>query len=244
MLADAENDLALKKAELDDAQRTYDWYKDGPNEQDIIAAQAKVDAAKATVNSLSIVAPFTGQVLSINDHRGDSVTTGQLSVNMADLRHLYVETQVDESDIAKVKVGNQAQVTLDALPGVKLSGKVTEINPVGEEVSGLVKFTVRVDLDIVKDQSFLPLGTTANVTIEVKEATATLAVPIAAIQNDAKGEYVLVLKNDGTQTRVDVVTGTIIGNNVVISGDLQEGDVLNTSRESSFKAPNPFGGGK
>ena len=88
------------------------------------------------------------------------VSTGDLSVNIADMDHLYVETQVDESDIANVKLGNQAEVTLDAVSGVTLTGKVTAINPVGENVSGLVKYTVRVDLDKVDGDTFLPLTTT------------------------------------------------------------------------------------
>jgi len=242
-IADADRDLALKMAKLEDAQRTSDHLKDGPNSQDVLAAQAKVDAAQATVNSLSIVAPFAGEVLSVGNRAGDTVNSGELSVNLADLNHLYVETQVDESDIATVKLGNQAEVTLDALTGVALTGKVSAINPVGEVVSGLVKYTVRVDLDKVKDGTFLPLGTTANVVIQTKPASATLAVPIAAIQNDSKGEYVWLIQSDNTTKRVDVVSGAIVGELVAVTGDLKIGDKLSLVQTSSFQAPNPLKGG-
>ena len=184
-IVEAENDLALKKAELEDAQRTYDLLKDGPNAQDVIAAQAKVDAAQATVDSMSIIAPFDGEVLYVESHPGDVVSADTVAVNIADLNQLYVEAQVDESDIAKIKVGDPITATLDAVPGVTLTGKVTGINPVGEEVSGLVKYTVLVDLDKVDEESSLPLGATANVTVQTKEASATLAVPITTIQNDS-----------------------------------------------------------
>ncbi len=240
MLTEAANDLELKRATLEDLQRKVDRLKD--KDQDILAAQAKVDAAQATVNTLSIIAPFDGEVLSVNDRAGDVVTTGDLSVNVADMNHLYVETQVDESDIANVKLGNQAEVTLDAVTGVTLTGKVTAINPVGEVVSGLVKYTVRVDLDKVKDKTFLPLGTTANVVIQTKAATATLAVAIAAIQNDSAGEYVWVVQSDGSANRIDIVSGALIGDQVAISGDLKDGDLVQLVHESSFEAPNPFGG--
>jgi hypothetical protein len=151
---------------------------------------------------------------------------------------------VDESDVANVKLGNQAEVTLDAVSGVTLTGEVSAINPVGEVVSGLVKYNVRVDLDKVEDGMFLPLGTTANVVIQTKPASATLAAPIAAIQNDSAGEYVWVIQSDNTTKRVDVISGSIIGDLVVVTGDLQEGNRLQLVATSSFEAPNPMGGGE
>lgn len=239
-IVEAENDLALKKAEWEDAQRTYDLLKDGPNAQDVIAAQARVDAAQAIVDSLSILAPFDGEVLSVDSRVGDVVSAGDLSANLANLDHLYVETQVDESDIAKVKLDNPVTATLDAVPGAALTGRVAAINPVGEVVSGLVKYNLLIELDPVKGEMFLPLGTTTNVVIQVKEASASLAVPITAIQNDGTSEYVWVVREDNSTVRVDVVSGAIVRDLVTVTGDLQEGDRVQLIRESSISAPNPF----
>jgi HlyD family secretion protein len=239
-IADADRDLALKMGELEDAQRAYDRLANGPNEQDVAAAQAKVDAAQATVNSLSIIAPFDGEVLSVSDYVGDTVSTGDLSVNLADLNHLYVEAEVDESDIAKIKLGNPVEATPDAAPGLTLTGVVSAINPVGEIDSGLVKYKVRIDLDKLEDSTFIPLGTTVNVTIQVKEASRSLAVPITAIQNDDKGEYVWVIKEDGSTIRVDVVSSNIIGDLVTVTGDLKVGDRVSTQ---SIENQMPGGGG-
>ena len=244
-IAAADRDLALKMSQLEDAQRAYDRVKDGPNEQDVAAAQAKVDAAQITVNSLDIIAPFDGQVLSVNDHVGDSVSTGDLSVNLADMNHLYVTAEVDESDIAKVKVGNKVSATMDAAPNLTLTGKVTEVNPVGQDSSGLVKYEVRIDFDKADNGTFLPLGATVGVVIQVKEATNTLAVPVTAIQNDDKGEYVWLIKEDGSQARVNVVSGNIVGDLVTVTGDLKEGDRLSTTQgntTSQRRGFGPFGG--
>jgi HlyD family secretion protein len=242
MLTEAENDLGLKESRLNDLQREYDRLKDGPNAQDVLAAQARVDAAQATVNMLSILAPFDGVVLSVDSRAGDVIKTGELSVNVANLDHLYVETQVDESDVAKVKVGSQAEVTLDAMPGLTLTGEVAVVDPVGEAVGGLVKYNVRIDLALVKDV-FLPLGATANVVIQIDGSQSTLAVPIVAIQNDAQGEYVWAVR-DGASVRVNVVGGAILDDMVAVTGDLQAGETLQIVHESSFSAPNPFGGGQ
>jgi len=95
-------------------------------------------------------------------------------------------------------------------------------------------------LDKVANQSFIPLGTTANVVIRVKDATSALAVPITTVQNDSQGEYVLAVQSDGSTKRVDVVSGAIVGDLVVVTGDLQEGEQVQTNQQSSFNAPNPF----
>ncbi len=240
-IAEAEADMLLKQAQLEDAQRTYDRLKDGPNAQDVLAAQARVDAAQATVNSLYIIAPFDGQVLSVENVAGDLVNANSLSVNIADMDHLFVDALVDESDVAQVREGNPAEVTLDAVPGVTLTGRVAAVNPVGESVGGLVKYTVRIELDQVVGDVFLPLGSTANVVITVAGEQSMLAVPIVAIQNDSNGEYVWVVR-DGAAVRVDVVGGAIYNDLVAVTGDLQAGDVLEVVHESSFNAPNPFGG--
>ncbi len=235
--------LAVAQAQESDAQREVDRLKNGPTAEDVAAAQAKVDAAQATVNSLFIIAPFDGQVLSIDNVAGDLVSANDISVNIADMDHLYVEAQVDESDVANVKVGQQVEVALDALTGVTFKGKVASINPVGKVASGLVKYAVRIDLDKVTDQTFIPLGTTANVVIYVKDATVSLAVPVTAIQNDSKGEYVWVIQSDGSTKRVDVVSGSIVGDLVAVTGDLKTDEQLSLVQASSFDAPNPFGGG-
>lgn len=242
-IIEAENDLALKKAQMEDAQREYERLLAGETSLNVKVAQAEVEAAQTSVNSLYIIAPFDGEVLSVDDLAGDTVNSGELSVNLADLDHLYVDTQVDESDVAKVKLGNQAEATLDAMPGVTLTGRVAAINPVGEVVSGLVKYKVRIDLDKVEGDMFLPLGTTTNVVIQVGDSAATLAVPITAIQNDSSGEYVWVIQNDGSTARVDIVSGSIVGDLVAVSGNLKEGERVQSVRENSFSAPGPFGGG-
>lgn len=244
-IATADRNLALKKGELEDAQRAYERLEDGPNSQDVAAAQANVDAAQATVNSLNIIAPFDGEVLSMSDHVGDVVDSGDLSVNLADMNHLYVEAQVDESDIAKIKLGNKIEATLDAVPDLTVTGTVSAINPVGESDSGLVKYSVTVDLDQVDDSTFIPLGTTVNVTIQVKEAAQLLAVPITAIQNDSQGEFVLVIQEDGSSVRVNVVSGNIVGDLVAVTGDLQEGQLLSTVQSDASMGPGRglFGGG-
>jgi HlyD family secretion protein len=242
-IVNAQNDLALKKAKLDDAQRTYDYYKNGENSQEVTAAQAKVDAAQATVDTMSIIAPFDGQVLYTDSRPGDVVATGAVAVDIANMNQLYIDALVDESDIANVQVDAPITATLDAVPDLQLTGKVAAIDPVGQNTSGLVKYTVRIAIDKVTGQDFLPLGATANVTIQVKPAETALGVPTTFVKKDGNGEYVLVAQPGGSPKRVDVTTGTIVGDHVVVTGNLKLGDVLTNFQRNNGTPAAAFGGG-
>jgi RND family efflux transporter MFP subunit len=244
-IIEAENDLALKKAQLEDAQRAYDRLKDGANAQDITAAQARIDAAQATVDSMSVIAPFDGQVLYVESQPGDVVTTEVVALNMANLDHLYIETRVDETEIANVTVGDPITATLDAVEGIELTGQVVAIDPLGEVESDSVQYAVQINVAKVTEDVFLPLGSTATVIIEVEPAKASLAVPITAVQNDDQGEYVSVVQSNGSTKRVDVKTSTIVDDLVVVTGDLKEGDSLMTGQSNDLQGPGGglFGGG-
>jgi RND family efflux transporter MFP subunit len=204
-----------------------------------------VDAAQATVDSMSIIAPFDGEVLYVESQPGDVVSAGAAAANMANLDHLFVEAQVDETDIASIKVGDLVTATLDAVPQATLTGKVTAIDPVGTVVSGLVKYPVRVDFDKKDTDLSLPLGATVNVSIQVKPPAATLAVPVTAIQNDSRGEYVWALRN-GSPVRVNVVGGQIVGDRVTVTGNLKVGEVVQVGQGNNNTGRGfgigPFGG--
>jgi RND family efflux transporter MFP subunit len=217
--------LDLAKANLEDAQRTYDAVKDGPSSDDIASAQAKVDAAQSTVNMLSITAPFDGEVVAIQTQVGDQVAEGTSAIILVNRSVLYIDVLIDETDISKLKIGDTAKITYSALPDLTSTGKVTFINPVGASNSGVVDYTVRVTLDNA-DPSIL-LGATATVDIETGAAATSLTVPVTAVQTDDTGEYVLRVKSDGTTERITVVSGTVSGTSVIVtSSDLKEGDTV------------------
>ena len=242
-IIDAQNDFDLKKAELEDAQRAYDRIKDGPNVQDIQAAQAKIDAAQATLNSMSIIAPFDGEILYVESQPGDSIDSGSIAIEMADLNHLYIEAQVGEADVVKISVGDPVKATLTSESRLVMTGSVAAIDQLGDVVDGQVQYTVRMDLDASAADISVPLGSTASVTVQMGPETGSLAVPIAAIQNDETGEYVLVIQADGSTKRVDVVSSTIVNDMVAVTGDLNEGDTLATSTGGGRIPAGPFGGG-
>ena len=81
-IADADAQLALAKAQLEDAQRTYDRVQGGPNSDDLSAAQARVDAAQATLSVAHITAPFSGTITQAQPTAGDQITLGNTSLQV------------------------------------------------------------------------------------------------------------------------------------------------------------------
>jgi len=162
---------------------------------------------------MSIIAPFSGELVVLNDQVGDAVTSGSQSAILVNRSGYYVDVLVDETQISTVKVGNTAEVTFAAIDGLKISGKVTSVDPIGTNNSGVVNYTVRVTLDKTDPQ--ILIGATANVLITVSQPQSMMTVPVLAVQNDAQGEYVIRV-NNGSAERVSIVSGKIIGTEVVV----------------------------
>jgi len=83
---------------------------------------------------MSIIAPFSGELVVLNDQVGDAVTSGSQSAILVNRSGYYVDVLVDETQISTVKVGNTAEVTFAAIDGLKISGKVTSVDPIGTTI--------------------------------------------------------------------------------------------------------------
>jgi len=133
-IATADEDLALAKAKLDDAQRDFDNLNSG-NSVEIVAAQARVDAAQATLNLARVTAPFAGTVTESHPLAGDQVGAGATAFRLDDLSSLLVDVEVSEVDINSVSVGQPASLSFDAILDKDYHGKVAEVAKTGNNVS-------------------------------------------------------------------------------------------------------------
>ncbi len=238
----------VARANLEDARRKRDTVKDGVDPLVLAAAKAKVAAAQAIVNGIQTIAPFDGEVLAVQSVTGNAVKKGDNSAAMVDRNTLKIDTQVDETSMTNLKLGNDVEVTMDSLPGEILKGKVTLINPIGSVVNGLVKYTVTLSLEPT-DKPLL-FGATASIVIITGAPHDMLAVPVNAVQSDSKGEYLNVISADGNSTqRVDVTSGDLVESMVTITttGSLKAGDRIelgtSSSSSSSSSSRNNNGGG-
>ena len=147
-IIEAQNDLALKKAGLDDAQRTYDRLKDGADSEQLAVLEARLNAAKAGLAAFSVIAPFDGVVAELNAKAGSSINAGEVAVTVADFSTWLIETtDLTEIDVVTLSEGQPVAVTLDAIPDATLNGMIESISQTYEEKQGDIVYAVTVALD-------------------------------------------------------------------------------------------------
>jgi len=146
-IIEAENDLALEKAELEAAQRTYDRLKDGIDADQLAVLEARLNAAKAGVAAFSVIAPFDGVVAEMNAKAGGSINAGEIAVTVADFSSwLITTTDLTEIDVVELAEGQPVVVTLDAIPNEELNGTILSIGQSYAENQGDVVYEVTVVL--------------------------------------------------------------------------------------------------
>lgn len=240
-IAKADEDLALKKAKLEDFQREYDRLKAGPNSADVAAAQARVDAAQATLNLARVTAPFAGTVTQADPLPGDKVTSGVTAFRVDDLSHFLVDVDISEVDINSVTIGQEVTLTFDAVLNKSYHGKVVEVGQAGNDVQGVVGFTVTVELTDV-DENVKP-GMTAGVNIVVTELKDVLMIPNRAVRVVDSQRVVYVLR-DGIATKIEVRLGSSSDTySALADGDIKEGDLIILNPPTTFGPGGPGGGG-
>ena len=237
-IADADEDLALKEAQLNDARRRYERLKDGADPAEVSAAEARIAAAQSTLNLAFIAAPFDGTVTQAEPAVGDQASTGAVAFRVDDLSHLLVDVQVSEVDINTLSIGQTAALTFDAILGKEYHGEIAEVGQAGDNVQGVVNFTVTIELTDA-DELVKP-GMTAAVNIVVQEVKDVVLVPNRAVRLVDAERVVFVLVN-GIPQQVKVELGSSSDTmSVLVGGDLKEGDeiILNPPSVSG----SPFGG--
>jgi HlyD family secretion protein len=164
-IIEAENDLALKKAEMDSAQRTYDRLKSGADSEQLAVLEARLEAAEAGVAAFSVIAPFDGVVADLNAKLGGSINAGESAVTIADFSQWLVKTtDLTEIDVVALSEGQPVTVTLDAIPDAVLTGELLSIGQTFSENQGDIVYEVTVLL--IETDPAMRWGMTAAVTFE------------------------------------------------------------------------------
>jgi multidrug resistance efflux pump len=149
-IAEAKNDMDLKLANLESAQRAADRVKDGPDTDQLALLQARLKAAETGVAAFSIIAPFNGVVTEVNVAEGEQVNPQTWAVKLADTTSWDVETSdVTELEVVNIQEGQNVSFTADALPGVIMNGVVTEISQSSYTQNGDVIYTVKIQANEV-----------------------------------------------------------------------------------------------
>jgi len=195
-------------------------------------AQASSDLARTTLAKHSVYCPVTGLVAARLVEAGEYASPSNAVFRVVDISSVYVQAVIGEGDIAKVAKGQEAEVTVNGLPGVTLKGRVVDVTPAS--ISGQRNFTARI---LVKnDGEVLKPGMSADVSLMVGESASAILVPRDAIVEDRERRLVYAVEGDtlrirpielGVQERgqVEVASGVKEGDTLVVAGqsDLADG---------------------
>jgi multidrug resistance efflux pump len=168
----AQANLQLAQSQQAYAQSKYDSTRQGPDpeqlklaQMNLDAAQAHLTAAQSALANLDLKAAFNGTVVDVNINTGDLISSSTWSVLIADYSEWYVETSdLTEQKVVRLSVGQGATVFPDALPDLKVTGKVTEITDVSHIQAGDVLYTARLLLD--QPDPRLRWGMTVEITFD------------------------------------------------------------------------------
>jgi multidrug resistance efflux pump len=164
-IIEAENDMNLRKAELDAVQRTYDRLKGGVDAEQLAVLEARLEAAEAGVAAFSVVAPFDGVVADLNAKLGGSINAGEPAVTVADFSQWLVQTtDLTEIDVVQIQEGQPVVIALDAIPDTELAGEILSIGQTYAENQGDVVYEVTILL--TDTHPAMRWGMTAAVTFD------------------------------------------------------------------------------
>lgn len=234
----ASNSLTTAEQSYEAARSTYSLEESqlnlklaGSTSEQVAAQEATVNQYKAQADNLRaqienglVRAPIFGQVTKVDVEVGEVASAGKSVISMISENNMQIEVQVPEVDIGHIAIGNPVEITLDAFPNEKFSGKVTFVDPAETIVDGVVNF--RVIIDFLKAETRMKSGLTANLSIETEKKTNALVVSEYAVIERDDGGYVKKLVGKNVVEK-KVVLGLHDRDGMVeILSGLNEGDVV------------------
>ena len=225
----------------------------------IRSGEASLQEARDNLSRTTLVAPQAGVVTALSKEVGESVqgngfTAGEVIMNVSDLSTMEVNVEVNESDIVRIHMDDEAEIEVDAYLGETFSGRVTEIGNTalnagmnGFSMDQVTNFSVKIRLDRASymhlvegdhdhETPFRP-GMSATVDVLTAQADGVLSAPIQAVASrasdteegeDTETELGVFLLVDGEAQWTVVETGIQDTKFVEIQGEVKEEDVLIT----------------
>ncbi len=171
------------------AQISVDIARQHQTEAQAQQAQASLKQLEEQLSYTTVTSPIDGVVLSRDVQMGDAVSsilvlgsTATLVMTLGDTHEVYVKGKVDESDIAKVYMGQAARIKVQSFPNKTFAGRVTKIAPLGVEKDNVTTFEVQISIDNATGE--LKANMTANAEIVLEEHKNVLTIPEQAVLYD------------------------------------------------------------
>lgn len=186
--------------------------------------QARVASASTALSKMTLRAPFSGQVGLREVSVGDFVGVGQDLVTLVRTDPIEVDFSVPETELARLRPGQDLTLQVDAFPGETFSGQVVAIDPVIDTGSRSVQVRARIP----NPDGRLRPGQFARLQLQAREDVTALLIPEQALMQQGEERFVYTVV-DGKAKRVVVETGMRVPGLVEVTSGLQAGDVVITA---------------
>jgi macrolide-specific efflux system membrane fusion protein len=207
------------------------------------SAKLSLESAKLNLDKAVITAPFDGLVADVTITEGEEISTASLAtpaITLVGTSGIEMQGSIDELNIASVKLGQTANITLDALPDEQVTGNVTFISPMGTVLAGIVSYPTTISLE--NPSTDLKDGMSATAEVVIRRRDNVLLIPNTVIQGTVQNPFVDVLVN-GQEEKRQVTLGLSDGANTEILSGLVEGEeVVVPSPTSTGQSGGFFGG--
>ncbi len=221
------NAIVGAQQSLQEKQISLAKLQSGPDPLDIQSQQLAVQQAKnsladarASLADYSVRAPFDGVAATVGVKNGDSISSATVISSFITTDEI-TGISLNEIDITKIKVGQDATLTFDAIPNFSIAGKVAQVDTIGTVSQGVVNYTVKISF-ATQDSRIKPgMSVSASVITDVHQDTLT--VPNTAVKTNGTQKYVQILTNGQPQNQ-DVTVGLSNDTMTEILSGLQEGD--------------------
>lgn len=220
-LANNKNSLLAAERTLIEAQVDLAELKDGPDPLALRQDQLTLRQKQETYADYFIRAPFDGIIASVDVQKGESLSSGAAIATII-TKQKVAEISLNEIDAAKIKPGQKASLTFDALEGLTLPGEVAEIDLVGTVSQGVVSYDVKIVFDDAASQIKSGMSVSADIVIAAK--TGVIAVPTSAVKTRGGKKFISVAGADGATESREVTTGLATDDKVEIVSGLNEGE--------------------
>ncbi len=193
--------------------------------------EAEVKKWEEIYKPTPIIAPLNGTIILRNIEPGQTFTTNDAILVMAD--RLTIQTQVDETDLAQIKLQQRAQVVMDAYPDKSLEAKVNQIAFEARTVNNVTSYTI--DVLPAEKIEFLRSGMTANVTFFGETKENILVIPNEFIKYEGGRPSVQVKKDEKPETR-EIKLGITDGKVTEVLSGIEENETLMLAQLKDTKA--------
>ncbi|RLC38181.1 hypothetical protein DRH27_02875, partial [Candidatus Falkowbacteria bacterium] len=228
-IANSESGLALKELSLEQVKRSHEELLAPLTTSELASARSSlttasinVDKARNDLEKATLTSPIDGEVALLNYKTGDIILTDDTRpvVTIINNDTLFIEVNIEEAEINKIKVGQKAYTIFDALDGLKLEGEISFISLTSKTSNnGIVTYLVRVIITNTGEAQIRE-GMTAFVDFITAEAFNILIAPVNAVSNVGGKPSVRLVSGEW----IEVITGFTDGSNVEIISGLNVGD--------------------